>query len=210
MIIPGFVLRISAIRFPRLTCRINGTKGIIYLTFDDGPTPGVTETILDLLDSYHARATFFCQGSKASEFDYLYRQIMEKGHRVGNHSWSHPDGFLAGLRHYYADIEKAASIIPSALFRPPYGRIRPRALGSLSRHYRIILWSMMIPDYMSLKNPRHTARVFAGRVRDGEIIVMHDSQLAKENLLQILPAFLEVVTRAGFVLEALPVMDKGN
>ena len=68
----------------------------------------------------------------------------------------------------------------------------------------------MIPDYMSLKNPRHTARVFAGRVRDGEIIVMHDSQLAKENLLQILPAFLEVVTRAGFVLEALPVMDKGN
>ena len=97
----------------------------VYLTFDDGPTPGVTEWILDQLAEYDAKATFFCLGKNAEQYPHLYRMIVDAGHAIGNHTYSHQKGWGMSLERYLEDVDFANDILHTDLFRPPYARIKP-------------------------------------------------------------------------------------
>ncbi len=111
--------------FPGLIWTIPNDNNEIYLTFDDGPDPEVTPWVLDLLAKYDAKATFFCLGRNVERYPEIFKRILCEGHAVGNHSYSHLDGWRTGKKRYVRDIERAAKLIQSFLFRPPYGRIRP-------------------------------------------------------------------------------------
>ena len=103
-------------------------RSSVYLTFDDGPTPGITEWILKTLAGYGVRATFFCLGKNVEQHPDLYRAIADAGHKVGNHSYSHIKGWGMATGQYVADVDLANQLVESDIFRPPYGRIRRRQL----------------------------------------------------------------------------------
>ena len=138
----------------------------VYLTFDDGPTPGVTEWVLKTLAGYGVRATFFCLGKNVEQHPELYRAIREAGHRVGNHSYSHIKGWGMPTEQYVEDVDLAGQLIESDLFRPPYGRIRRRQAEVLSARYRLVMGNVVSQDYSLSVSPREclrNARCAAGR-----------------------------------------------
>lgn len=161
--------------------------GAIYLTFDDGPHPESTPRLLELLARHDARATFFCLGQNVEKYPGLYGQIITAGHATGNHSWSHPNGWTTNTSKYIADVNRAAGLIDSKLFRPPYGRLTPGQYLELKKRYNIIMWTRMFPDYSLAFNPS-TAR-FPG-IRPGDILVMHDSFKTAKRTLPLLEALL--------------------
>ncbi|MBQ1747818.1 MAG: polysaccharide deacetylase family protein, partial [Bacteroidales bacterium] len=118
---PKFIKRL----FPSFIWKLPNTKGEVYLTFDDGPRPEVTPWVLDQLDKFDAKATFFCLGKNVEMFPELFEEIKRRGHAVGNHSYSHVKGWGMKTGDYVRDIDIADDVIHSNLFRPPYARIGP-------------------------------------------------------------------------------------
>lgn len=183
--------------------RIPVEEPILYLTFDDGPVSGVTEWILDELEKYGARATFFCIGENVRANPELYAKILKAGHGIGNHTFSHLNSYRTGLSRYVKDIYKASKVIDSRLFRPPYGRIRPLAARILLPRFRIILWDVLSMDYDQELEPRVVMHNVISKVRPGSIIVFHDNLKARENLEYVLPRLLDHYSRAGYRFPAL-------
>jgi peptidoglycan/xylan/chitin deacetylase (PgdA/CDA1 family) len=184
--------------FRSLTWELPAGERSVYLTFDDGPTPEVTEWVLDKLDAYQARATFFCLGNNVEAHPGLFRKIQEKGHAVGNHSYSHIKGFRTSVHSYVEDVDKASGLIPSKLFRPPYGRIRPAQVRALKKKYRIIMWSVLSVDYDPGLQEQQVIRNVVENVRPGSVIVFHDSLKASKNLFVALPEVLGFLRREGY------------
>ena len=127
----------------------------VYLTFDDGPTPGVTEWILDQLAEYDAKATFFCLGKNAEQYPHLYRMIVDAGHAIGNHTYSHQKGWGMSLERYLEDVDFANDILHTDLFRPPYARIKPSQAHRISERYNIVMWDVLSRDYSRLTIKAH-------------------------------------------------------
>ena len=134
---PNFIRRI----FPSLIWTMPETDRV-YLTFDDGPTPGVTEWIVDQLARYDAKATFFCLGKNAEQHPHLFRMLVDGGHRIGNHTYSHQKGWRMSLERYLEDVDFANGLLQTDLFRPPYGRIKPSQAHRLSERYHIVMWDV--------------------------------------------------------------------
>jgi len=183
--------------------RIPVEEPILYLTFDDGPVSGITEWILDELEKYGARATFFCIGENVRANPELYAKILKAGHGIGNHTFSHLNSYRTGLSRYVKDIYKASKVIDSRLFRPPYGRIRPLAARILLPRFRIILWDVLSMDYDQELEPRVVMHNVISKARPGSIIVFHDNLKARENLEYVLPRLLDHYSRAGYRFPAL-------
>jgi peptidoglycan/xylan/chitin deacetylase (PgdA/CDA1 family) len=183
--------------------RIRVDERVLFLTFDDGPVPGLTEWILEELDKYEARATFFCVGENVREHPGLYAKILTGGHAVGNHTNSHLNSYRSGLRRYIQDIYRARQVIDSRLFRPPYGRIRPWAARILMPGFRIILWDVLSMDYDPELEPRMVLYNVVTHAVPGSIIVFHDNLKARVNLQYALPRVLDHYTRAGYRFLAL-------
>jgi peptidoglycan/xylan/chitin deacetylase (PgdA/CDA1 family) len=177
----------------------------IFLTFDDGPTPGVTEWVLDQLREYNAKATFFCIGRNVEHFPDTYHKILEEGHSVGNHTYSHLKGFRSGRRHYFEDVELASNFIDSDLFRPPYGRIRPDQVREVVKQYRLIMWDVLSIDYTRKVPDEEIVHNVTTHARSGSIVVFHDSEKARKNLYYALPRVLENLSRRGYEFEAIPM-----
>lgn len=171
----------------------------VYLTFDDGPTPKVTEQILDILDNYDAKATFFCLGNNAQIYPELVEKIVERGHAIGNHSYNHTRGWLTSTDNYMASAYKAGQFLPhTRLFRPPYGRItisEVRRMGS--QGWRVVMWNSISEDYDHRVSPPRCARKVIRHLRAGNIIVFHDSVKASQNMLYALPKVLEAIKKRG-------------
>lgn len=171
----------------------------VYLTFDDGPTPKVTEQILDILDNYDAKATFFCLGNNAQLYPELVEKIVERGHAIGNHSYNHTRGWLTSTDNYMASAYKAGQFLPhTRLFRPPYGRItisEVRRMGS--QGWRVVMWNSISEDYDHRVSPPRCARKVIRHLRAGNIIVFHDSVKASQNMLYALPKVLEAIKKRG-------------
>lgn len=159
----------------------------VYLTFDDGPHPETTPRILDLLDRHQVKATFFCTGMNAGKYPLIYESILAAGHKTGNHSWSHPNGWTTPADKYVADVNRASAIIRSGLFRPPYGRITPFQYHTLKEDYRIIMWTRQFADYRKVLNPD---KVNTSGIRAGEILVLHDSVSTAANTIPLLKKLL--------------------
>ena len=177
--------------FPGVIWRIPAKKKCVYLTFDDGPIPEVTPWVLDILDKYGVKATFFCVGDNVRKHPDIYQMILDRGHRVGNHTFNHIQGIRFWTKNYLANVEKAAEYIKSDLFRPPHGHMRfPQVVG-LRRHYRIIMWDVVTRDYSPHMTPNGVFNVVKNYPRNGSVIVFHDSLKAERNMREAMPRAIE-------------------
>ncbi|MBN2348496.1 MAG: polysaccharide deacetylase family protein [Bacteroidales bacterium] len=175
----------------------------IYLTFDDGPTPEITPEVLAILKQYKAKATFFCIGKNAEQHPEIYKQIQDSGHTIGNHTYSHLKGWKTKNQEYFNDIKHAQSVIPSVLFRPPYGKIKRSQLKKLINFYKIIMWDVLSQDYdANISNEKCLQNVIQN-TRSGSIIVFHDSVKASERMLYALPKVLEYFSEKNFVFNKI-------
>jgi len=189
--------------FPDLIWDIRTADKKLYLTFDDGPTPDITDKILEILDHYNARATFFCLGRNVEHYPEIYQRIIQKNHRIGNHTYSHLKGWKTSHKEYFQDIELAHQFIKSDLFRPPYGQIRRSQIEYLKKRYKIIMWEVMSHDYQTLVSKERSLKAVFRHAREGSIIVFHDSMKASEKVLYILPKVLEEFSNKGFTFEVI-------
>ncbi len=197
--IPGILKRI----YPQLTWDIRGEDRVVYLTFDDGPTPEITMKVLDMLAASHARATFFCIGRNAERHPEILARISAAGHALGNHTYSHLKGWYTPNREYYDDIELASRFVPSRLYRPAYGMITPAQIRYLKQRFRIVLWDVMSYDFDPGTSKEKCLSNVIQNARAGSVIVFHDSVKASANLLYALPRVLEYFGGKGFAFEAI-------
>jgi peptidoglycan/xylan/chitin deacetylase (PgdA/CDA1 family) len=175
----------------------------VFLTFDDGPTPGITEYILQQLDKYNAKATFFCLGKNVEMYPDLYERIIAAGHKVGNHSYSHVKGWGMNTGDYVRDIDIAGDMIKSNLFRPPYARIGPNQARVLHERYHTIMWNIISRDYNRNISGEACARNVIPYIEPGAIIVFHDSIKCSPNLFVALPQVLEAIKEKGLVCKRI-------
>ena len=194
---------IAAKIFRDLTWHFTGKDNELFLTFDDGPTPEVTPWVLSTLKDFDARATFFCIGQNAEKYPDLYKQIINEGHSVGNHCYSHTKGWGANSKKYISSVRKAAEVIDSNLFRPPYGRIRPNQISQLKNDYNIIMWDVLSKDFDKNFDKEKCLKYVLDFSESGSIIVFHDTSKAERNLKYALPEILKHFTKQGFVFNPI-------
>lgn len=193
--------------FPaNLTWRIPATEKIIYLTFDDGPNPVATPFVLDELKKYNAKATFFCIGKNVQEQPELYQRIFTDGHRVGNHTHNHLNGFHTKDELWLQNVKEAAKWIDSDLFRPPYGKIRSfpaKVLKESNPPFQIIMWDVLSADFDTNISPQKCLDNVTKHTKPGSIIVFHDSEKAFPNLRFALPEVLKLFSGEGYRFEVI-------
>lgn len=176
----------------------------VYLTFDDGPHPEATPFVLEQLEKYDAKATFFCIGKNVIEFPSIYEQVLEKGHAVGNHTHNHLKGSSTKVKDYVEDVQQAATFISSSLFRPPYGRIKSMQVKALKKlNYKIVMWSLLSGDFDQSITAQRCLENVVLNIKPGDIVVFHDSQKAWQNLSYTLPRVLEHCKRNKWTMESL-------
>ena len=190
-----FIIRMF---FRGCTWRRKTKEKVIYLTFDDGPVPETTPYLLDLLDEYGWKATFFCVGENVQRHPELYREILARGHRTGNHTFNHLRGTRCSTEEYVDNVRKAAEYIDSPLFRPPHGRMKGNQRRKLREQYEIIMWDVLTQDYNKLLSPDYILGKIRRLSRNGSIVVYHDSAKARNNLLATLPRAIEFWNEQGF------------
>ena len=188
--------------FNDLIWKIPTTEKHLYLTFDDSPFIETTNFILENLNKYNAEATFFCLGKNAENYPELFRKISKK-HTIGNHSYSHLNGWKTDNKVYFEDIRKAQEIIQSEIFRPPYGKIKLSQIKELKKTYKIIMWDVMSRDFSIETSPKKCLNNVLKYAQSGSIIVLHDSKKAKKNMQYILPEILKIYTDKGYVFKKL-------
>lgn len=175
----------------------------IYLTFDDGPEPGVTSRVLVFLSQYKARATFFCLGEKIQQNPSIFCELKAAGHGIGNHGYKHLSGFSTSKRDYIANAKLGTEISGSYLFRPPYGRITPMQYKALKQEYAIAMWSIMSMDFSAKVTSKQCIDNVLSNIYPGAIIVFHDTPKASANLFVALPQILEHLSEQGYTFEVL-------
>jgi peptidoglycan/xylan/chitin deacetylase (PgdA/CDA1 family) len=190
--------------YPRLRWKFPPGEKKIYISFDDGPSPEITPEILSILDEWKARATFFCLGQQAEKYPELLHSIRIAGHSTGNHTYSHPNGFLTSTGAYLDDIHNASRLIPSNLFRPPYGRIWPWQLTRVRQEFEVIMWTVMSMDYAPHFTGQDVLRHLVKHTSDGSIIVFHENPRAASKLPGILHEFLRIYTSMDYSFGAIP------
>ncbi|MDO5572079.1 MAG: polysaccharide deacetylase family protein [Bacteroidales bacterium] len=178
--------------------RLQGHPKCVYLTFDDGPIPEVTPWVLDLLDLYGIKATFFCVGDNVKRNPELFQEMKNRGHRVGNHTMNHIQAPGYSIKRYLSNVEKANEVIKSNLFRPPHGWMKRNQSLALKRHYRIVMWDVVTRDYSKKLSGEQVLENVKKFARNGSVIVFHDSLKAEKNLRYALPRAIEWLLRQGY------------
>ncbi|SHF77563.1 Peptidoglycan/xylan/chitin deacetylase, PgdA/CDA1 family [Dysgonomonas macrotermitis] len=176
---------------------------VIYLTFDDGPIPEITPWVLDLLDRYNIKATFFCVGDNVKKHPEEYEEVLRRGHTVGNHTFNHVQGIRTLSKNYIKNTEKAAEYIKSTLFRPPHGHMRLPQFFKLRKDYHIILWDVVTRDYSKRQTPEEVLDNVKHYARNGSVIVFHDSVKAEKNMKYALPLAIEWLKEQGYVFKTI-------
>lgn len=154
----------------------------VCLTFDDGPDPEVTPAILDILTKENVTATFFVLGEKAKKHPEILNRMRQEGHEVANHGYAHLDGWKVDEEVFIENVKLGEQVSRSRVFRPPYGRIWPRLMDLIAGH-KVVMWDVLAGDFDSSNSTDNVVATVIGNVKAGSIIVMHDSQQAKENVL---------------------------
>ncbi len=192
--------------FPEATWRIKHRKAkVVYLTFDDGPIPEETPWVLDLLDRYGVKATFFMVGDNVRRHPELLEEVRRRGHSYGNHTMHHLQGASATSRRYLRDITEAAALIDSPLFRPPHGIIRWKQAKAIKERYNLIMYDLVTRDYSKRLNADQVFNNVKRYARNGSIIVFHDSLKASRNMRSALPRAIEWLLREGYEFHVLPM-----
>lgn len=176
----------------------------VYLTFDDGPTPEVTDATLSILKEYDARATFFLIGKNVeANPDYLSK-YDDLGHTIGNHSFSHKNGWQTNNDEYLEDIQACESTFASKLMRPPYGKIKRDQAAVLKQSYRLIMWDVLSGDFDPRVNTERCVENVVKNTESGSIIVFHDSKKAANTMLTALPEILSQLKSKGYTFDSIP------
>lgn len=175
----------------------------VYLTFDDGPIPVLTDEILEILAKYQASATFFCVGENVKRNPEIFARILEQGHSVGNHTFQHLKGWTTNYADYIENIREADKYIGSCLFRPPYGLMSYRQAKAVAKDYKVVMWSVLTKDYDPEVSKEECLQNALNGVRPGAIIVFHDNMKAREKVLYALPKLLEHLEKEGYTSEKL-------
>ncbi|MBS3769832.1 MAG: polysaccharide deacetylase family protein [Bacteroidales bacterium] len=196
--------RLAAKGIRQVTWYYDTKEKNIYLTFDDGPTSKITPWILHLLEQYNARATFFCLGRQVEQFPLQYEKILKRGHAAGNHTYSHLKGIFTRNRQYFEDVNHAARLIDSHLFRFPHGSFRISQIKHLSKSYQIIMWDVLSGDYNRRCSSRSILQHLLNSVGPGSIVVFHDSEKAEANIKKVLPQFLKHFQEEGYIFPLIP------
>ena len=183
--------------YPGVIWRMNKKEKKIYLTFDDGPVPGVTPEALSVLKQHNIKATFFCVGNNVKKHPEIYKQIIAEGHSTGNHTFHHVDGWNVNSRNYLEEVNRCSKLVLSGLFRPPYGRMRPSQRKAIQRQYKIILWDVLTYDFEKSLTGEDCLELALKNSRNGSIVVFHDSEKAKERMLYALPKYIEQMKKRG-------------
>lgn len=190
--------------FPKYRWRFEGTDNKIYLTFDDGPIPDVTEFVLDTLKEYNAKATFFCIGKNVVNNASIFDKIGHAGHSVGNHTHNHLRGWDVETNIYFKDFEDCRAVLPpTRLFRPPYGRIKNTQAKLILPENDIIMWDVLSGDYDPRLDPEIILKKTIRHTTTGSIVLFHDSIKAAKNMCFVLPRFLYHFSEKGFTFEAI-------
>jgi peptidoglycan/xylan/chitin deacetylase (PgdA/CDA1 family) len=181
------------------------TRKKLYLSFDDGPHGAATPFVLDELKKYNARATFFCIGKNVLAEPSLYKRILMEGHRVGNHTQNHLNGWKTDNKTYLENIENARKLIDSNLFRPPYGKATAFQIRNLIEklHYKVVMWDVLAGDFDPKVNGKQAAERVVKNSKPGSIVVFHDSAKAFEVLQIALPIVLSYFSGNGFSFETV-------
>ena len=192
--------------YPECLWDVKTPENIVYLTFDDGPSPQVTPFVLDELKKYNGKATFFCIGKNVKEYFDIYKQVISDGHKPGNHTFNHLNGWRTDDKKYLEDIKEAANIIDSEFFRPPYGRITKfqiRALQEEKFKLKTIMWDVLSGDFDIKVSSENCYLNVVNNVKPGSIIVFHDSVKAFPRLEYALPRVLNFFSEKGFQFKTL-------
>lgn len=183
----------------------------VYITFDDGPYPTLTEWLLNVLDRHQIPATFFLKGEQMFQNPLLTREILSEGHQVGNHTFSHLNGWRASKDSYMEDILRWEDSFyeitkrdGNKLFRPPYGKLSPYQFLSLRKKgYQIVLWSLMTYDFDHSWNESSIINTTIGKTKPGSILVFHENDKTHERLPKILPAIIDQLKKEGYTFKSL-------
>ena len=184
--------------FPDAHFRIRGEERCVYLTFDDGPIPEATPWVLDMLDSYGIKATFFMVGDNVRKYPDVYQEVVSRGHTVGNHTMHHLQGLKVKTPYYLDDIKEADSYIHSRLFRPPHGFLTPKQARLIREQYTIIMYDLITRDYSRHLTADQVFDNVRRYTRDGSIIVFHDSIKSMPRLRKALPRSIEWLMEQGY------------
>ena len=213
---PGFVKTI----FPNFVWNINTTDKVLYLTFDDGPTPEITDWVLQTLKTYEAKATFFCIGKNIESHSDIFQNILKDGHSIGNHTYSHLKGWKTKTKSYLSNTERTESVIDLQfqnikdgdhneaqsvkLFRPPYGKFKTKQSRKLQQlGYKIILWDVLSYDWDKTVSENGCLNNVIDIAKEGSIVVFHDSLKAAKNLKYALPKVLDHYSKLGYEFKAI-------
>ena len=191
---------------------IPNTEKKIYLTFDDGPIPEITEWVLEELKKHNVKATFFCIGDNIAKHPDIFKKVINEGHAIGNHTFNHLNGWKTTTEMYLENFERCEKTIQqfainnpnSKIFRPPYGKIkRAQAKAIQQLGYKIIMWDVLSVDFDSNLSQEKCLENVLSNVRSGSIIVFHDSIKAFKNLEYTLPKTLNLLKEKGFVFDVI-------
>lgn len=189
---PGLV---AGCLYPDALFRIKTSEKRLYLTFDDGPDAESTPRLLDILRKHEISAIFFCNGAAAEKYPELIHQIRREGHNIGNHGYSHLDGWRTDALNYISDVKRASKLTSDKFFRPPFGRLSFRQ-ARLLRQYKLILWDIMAYDFDSSFGSKKSLRILERKIRPGSIIVLHDTASSCAN--EILDEFILFALGKGY------------
>ena len=187
--------------YPQALWRMDSHEKAVYLTFDDGPIPGITPWVLDLLDHYAIKATFFMVGDNVRKHPEEYRMVVERGHRIGNHTFNHIRGFEYTSRNYLANADKANAYLHTDLFRPPHCHMRWMQYHVLKKKYRIVMWDLVTRDYSWRLTGEQVLEKVQRYVRNGSIITFHDSLKSEPRLKYALPRSIEWLLAQGYTFK---------
>ncbi len=177
--------------YARAVWRMPSAEQIIYLTFDDGPINDVTPWILNLLQHYTIKATFFCVGDNVQKNPLIFNRIVNEGHKVGNHTFNHLKGWKTSTSEYLKNVARCEVFTESKLFRPPYGKIKTSQFKEICKEYKVIFWDVLTHDYDSLLPKETCLKNSIKYTRNGSIVVFHDNIKAENTLKYVLPKYIE-------------------
>ncbi len=195
---------------PNYTWHKSREKKVLYITFDDGPIPEVTDFVLKTLEQFDAKATFFCVGDNVRKNPKQFEAIVEKRHVIANHTFNHLNGWDTDVNEYIRNISDCAEVINDTtknysqkIFRPPYGRIKKGQYELLKNDYEVIMWDVLTGDFDGNLDKEKCLSESIKATSNGSIIVFHDSIKAKENMMYVLPEFLAHFSQLGYTFEGL-------
>ena len=205
---PGFVKTL----FPNFVWNIDTPNKELYLTFDDGPTPEITDWVLSTLEQYDAKGTFFCIGNNIEKHPEIFQRVIDHGHSVGNHTYNHLKGWKHQTEDYINDVLKTESLIKNyklnnkqKLFRPPYGKFKTKQSKKiLELGYKVIMWEVISYDWDKSLTEENCFRNVTSAAKNGSVIIFHDSVKASKNLKYALPKVLEYYSEKGFEFKRIP------